>query len=356
MPAAALLRAQIEAALAHRIPSALTPTPRLIREVAPTGIRSVDELLNGGFPSGAITEIAGPECSGRTSLALSFIAGMTRAGKICAWVDVSDSLHPKSAAAAGVDLLRLLWVRCGVPRMAGTAQPAPDNFSLPEKYFAPLPIQKGLHGGGFGPHPRGEVKGLSTAIAGFLYPDNSRHAEPQRAEPLRKIKSEQFSVEAANSESALPRPAFPRPLKKNTKARFADRPWSRLDQALRVTDLLLQNGGLGAIVLDMGSIAPDCALRVPLATWFRYRAAAEQKQTSILLLMQHACAKSSAGLTLRLQSGVVLEEGTVFSGIESRMEVVRNRFPAVPANVIPLKKPPQTQSACWQSRTAWISR
>jgi recombination protein RecA len=352
MPAATLLRAQIEAALAHRIPSALTPAPRLIREVAPTGIRSVDELLNGGFPSGAITEIAGPECSGRTSLALSFIAGMTRAGKICAWVDVSDSLHPKSAAAAGVDLRRLLWVRCGVPRMAGTPQPESVNFSLPEKYFAPRPIQKGLHGGGFGPHPRGEVKGLSTAIAGFLRPDDSRHAEPRGAEPLRKIKPDKFSFEAASSESA-----FPRPLKKNTKAPFADRPWSRLDQALRVTDLLLQNGGLGAIVLDMGSIAPDCALRVPLATWFRYRAAAEQKQTSILLLMQHACAKSSAGLTLRLQSGAVLEEETtVFSGIESRMEVVRDRLPEIPAHVIPLRKPPQTQSACWQSRTAWISR
>src|ERR1700685_3806572 len=114
MPTAAALRVQIEAALADRIPSALTPAPRIIRQVTPTGIRNVDELLQGGFPSGAITEIVGPECSGRPSLALSFIARMTQTDNVCAWVDVSDTLHPESAAAAGIDLRRLLRVRCGV--------------------------------------------------------------------------------------------------------------------------------------------------------------------------------------------------------------------------------------------------
>ena len=77
-------------------------------------MREVDQLLQGGFPLGAITELVGPECSGRTSLALTFVAGLTQAGKVCAWVDVSDALHPASAAALGVDLSRLLWIRCGV--------------------------------------------------------------------------------------------------------------------------------------------------------------------------------------------------------------------------------------------------
>lgn len=54
--------------------------------------------------------------------------------------------------------------------------------------------------------------------------------------------------------------------------------WSRLDQALRVTDLLLQGGGFSAIVLDMGNIAPEYASRVPLATWFRYQAVAEPQR------------------------------------------------------------------------------
>ena len=113
MPTASHLRAQIEATLAKRIPSALTPMARVPYPVAPTGIPEIDLLLHGGFPVGALSEVVGPECSGRTSLALTFVAGMTQAGKVCAWVDVSDALHPESAAAMGVDLSRLLWVRCG---------------------------------------------------------------------------------------------------------------------------------------------------------------------------------------------------------------------------------------------------
>src|SRR5271168_3277924 len=113
MPTASHLRAQIETDLAQRIPSALTPQARMAYPVATTGIHEIDLLLRGGFPVGALSELIGPECSGRTSLALTFVAGMTQAAKVCAWVDVSDTLHPESAAAIGVDLSRLLWIRCG---------------------------------------------------------------------------------------------------------------------------------------------------------------------------------------------------------------------------------------------------
>ena len=132
-------------------------------------------------------------------------------------------------------------------------------------------------------------------------------------------------------------------------------PWARIDQALRATDLLLQGGGFSAIVLDMGGIAPECASRVPLATWFRYRAAAEQTSASILLLTQHACAKSSAELLLRFEPGNARQnEFTVFTGIEHQIEVIRRRFPHPPANVVPLRKQPQrVTTMSWQSRTAW---
>ena len=78
MPSAATIRQQIETSLANRIPAALTPRPHAVRPHAPTGIESVDALLEGGLPLGAISELAGPECSGRTSLALSFLARMTK--------------------------------------------------------------------------------------------------------------------------------------------------------------------------------------------------------------------------------------------------------------------------------------
>lgn len=137
------------------------------------------------------------------------------------------------------------------------------------------------------------------------------------------------------------------------RPKAATRPWTRLDQALRVTDLLLQGGGFGAIVLDLGSIAPEQALRIPLATWFRYRAAAERTQTSILLLTQHACAKSSAALVVPIQqSRTTLEERTVFTGTEHRIEVSRQRW--TQENVVPLRKPPRRATGTdWASRTAW---
>src|SRR6202043_1323695 len=127
MPSAQHLRAQIEANLAERIPSALTPLPRVPSPVAPTGIREMDALLHGGFPVGALSEIVGPECSGRTSLALAFVAGMTQEGKVWAWEDVSDTLHPESAAALGVDLSRLLWIRCGVSPGTGRLPQSPQR-------------------------------------------------------------------------------------------------------------------------------------------------------------------------------------------------------------------------------------
>src|SRR5208283_3202931 len=100
MPSASAIRLQIESALAARIPAALTPAARMVRPVAPTGIAALDEALHGGLPVGAITELIGPECSGRTSVALAFVAGMTQAGRVCAWLDVSNALDPASAAAA----------------------------------------------------------------------------------------------------------------------------------------------------------------------------------------------------------------------------------------------------------------
>jgi hypothetical protein len=128
-----------------------------------------------------------------------------------------------------------------------------------------------------------------------------------------------------------------------------------MEQALRATDLLLQGGGFSAIVLDLGSLAPEFVARIPLATWFRYRAAAERTQASVVLLVQHSCAKSSAELLLRLQPGKGLcSETTVLTGIEHRAEVVRRRFTESEENIVPLRKPPRSaHAASWQSRAVW---
>src|SRR3984885_1554003 len=181
MPSALHLRAQIEASLADRIPSALSPLPRVSYPVALTGITEIDALLNGGLPVGAISEIVGPECSGRTSLALAFVANLTQAGKVCAWVDVSDTLHPESAAAIGVDLTRLLSIRCGRSTESGTL---PD-VSVRGGRMAETPTKRnpGLPQAG-GSHPRMEANGLSEAVSTLLTTPPRCAETPPKTRPL----------------------------------------------------------------------------------------------------------------------------------------------------------------------------
>jgi hypothetical protein len=94
----------------------VTPASRLAVHPAPemvsSGIAEMD-VLTGGLPRGCLTEICGPASSGRTTILLSALAAATRRGEYCAVVDAGDALDPLSVAAAGVDLDRLLWVRCG---------------------------------------------------------------------------------------------------------------------------------------------------------------------------------------------------------------------------------------------------
>jgi hypothetical protein len=80
-----------------------------------TGVPGLDDLLYGGLPRGQLSEIHGPASSGRTGLALAVAARSTRAGALAAWVDPQDRLDPRSAADAGVELGRLLWLRGAAP-------------------------------------------------------------------------------------------------------------------------------------------------------------------------------------------------------------------------------------------------
>ena len=76
-----------------------------------TDVAALDACLRGGLPRGQLSEIVGPRSSGRTSLVLQTIAAATRRGDIAALVDTCDRLDVASAADAGIDLDRLLWIR-----------------------------------------------------------------------------------------------------------------------------------------------------------------------------------------------------------------------------------------------------
>src|SRR6266566_9786067 len=106
-----VLRARLESACGERIPSPFTDLDRRVFESVPTGMTSLD-ALTGGIPRGAITEIFGPPSSGRTSAMVSIVTEATLQHEVCALVDGNDTFDPKSAAAAGLELSQLLWVRC----------------------------------------------------------------------------------------------------------------------------------------------------------------------------------------------------------------------------------------------------
>lgn len=291
MSAAAALRIQIESALSERIPGALSPHIHQQPELFPFSIQQVDELLQGGVPQGGISEISGPASSGKTSLALSLVAAVSQKSLACAWVDVEDQLDPESAAASGICLDQLLWIRTKPNEL-----PATDS--------SPNEKQR-IGSAGLRAHAA-----LRTQL-----------------EPLSRFQMQQSKL-----------------------------PWSRLDQALKATDLLLQTGGFSLIVLDMGEVQAEHALRVPLASWYRFRLAAEQAQTALLLLTSTPCAKSCASLVLRCQPAAIepwtrKQEKPLFSGL--RFELIRERKRNPETNIYS-KRPAGEAHTNWTGRSPWM--
>ena len=108
---AAFSKAELEADLASRFGEAFKIHEKPMAETLSTGVPEID-VLSGGLPRGALSEIYGPASSGRTSLMFSMLAYATTHEETCALVDANDVFAPTAAAAAGVDFDRLLWVRC----------------------------------------------------------------------------------------------------------------------------------------------------------------------------------------------------------------------------------------------------
>jgi hypothetical protein len=253
MGTASAIRVQVEATLAQRVPAALTLKIKQAPELFATGMAEVDAMLGGGIPRSSITEVSGTASTGRTSFALSTLANITQLGNACAWVDVNDALSPESAAAAGVDLRRLLWLRMSAER----------------------------------------------------------------------------------------------------KVKLTDKPWSRMEQALRATDLLLQTGGFAAIVLDMSDVLPQHAMRIPLATWYRFRLAAEHARSALVFLTQSPCAGSCAALALLCDTALAKPfnehgETPLFAQQQYRLVRERNRNEGLPFQQ---KKP--MGSVSWSAETPW---
>ena len=104
--------AQVVARLKRQIEQ-LEAQPRQWLLTLRTGLTELDEW--GVFRLGGGVELSGEEASGRTSLALSVVAGACREKRRAAWVDGPQELYPPAALALGVELSRLLIVRPKAP-------------------------------------------------------------------------------------------------------------------------------------------------------------------------------------------------------------------------------------------------
>lgn len=78
-----------------------------------SGWASVDSLVPGGFPRGAITELTGAAGSGKTAIAVGVIARAMGQRGLAAWIDSRSELYAPAVQLGGVELERLLIVRPG---------------------------------------------------------------------------------------------------------------------------------------------------------------------------------------------------------------------------------------------------
>jgi hypothetical protein len=227
------------------------PTPQMV----PSGVREID-ALTGGLPRGCLTEVCGPASSGRTSVLLAALAAATQRQEVCALVDISDAFNPHSAAAAGVNFEKLLWVRCG------------------------------------------------------------------------------------RTKQKLDSPQGHRVTEKNEKI---ERP---VEQALRVTDLLLQSGGFGLVIIDFSDTPLKMVRRIPLTSWFRFQRAVEHTPTVLFVISQAPCARTCASLLLKvtgkklsaLSSQLSAEtspaHAQLLNGLQVQGELLRSRLERKPAGSV----------------------
>ncbi len=362
---AAALKREIEAKLAQRIPAALSPLALQAPRLYPIGNAPLDSLLGGGLPLGSVCEVTGAEGSGRSSLALSLLSSASREAA-CAYIDVCDVLSPQSAAAAGIQLGNLLWVRFVPTNLETTVQVTKTSVPMAESN-----PHRPIHGGCGSSHPREETKGLAPALEEMLFDKGERRRRKAEGTPghpnqplglhtasqdqvewerfnLRKVdatdplrRSDQEAADAARRRATLSLQPMPTPMREK-------KPWDRLDRALRATDQILQSGGFRVVVFDLASVDPKQALRIPSATWFRFRRAAQESDAILLLLTREPCARSSAACVLECSAGEPPKIQGVLNTTPRVAEVARQRTGPAPSRKVP------GRVTRWDAVPAWM--
>ncbi len=98
-----------------------------------------------------------------------------------------------------------------------------------------------------------------------------------------------------------------------------------LEQAFKVTDMLLQSSGFGLIVVDLSDITEKIVNRVPASSWFRFSRVVESQPTALVFIEQRPHATSCAELVLRLTAAPATFSGKLLTNFTLSADVIRTR-------------------------------
>jgi len=119
-----------------------------------------------------------------------------------------------------------------------------------------------------------------------------------------------------------------------------------VEQALQVTDLLLQSGGFGLVIIDLGDTPLKMARRIPLTSWFRFQRAVEHTATVLFVISQVPCAQTCASLVLKVSGKKLSALGSqlaaenspahaqLLDGLQVQGELLRSRLDRKPAGSV----------------------
>lgn len=122
-----------------------------------------------------------------------------------------------------------------------------------------------------------------------------------------------------------------------------------VEQAFKAADILIQNGGLGLIALDLGNVEEKLIKKIPLTTWFRFARVMEALPTALVVLLTHSAAQSCAALTLNMDassqwSGTKkISHTRLISSVQFDLAIGRTRT----------KKPVQNATISFTARPQW---
>jgi hypothetical protein len=110
---------------------------------------------------------------------------------------------------------------------------------------------------------------------------------------------------------------------------------NNLEHAFKATDLLLQGGGFGLVLLDLGDVPANSTKRIISSWWYRFRRTLEPTPTALVVIAEESCVRSCAALALELSG-----EACLWSPSDKRSSDIRSLVSLpTPATVAALRRP-----------------